>query len=163
MRLVPAVALCLTACGQRQSQSAVYVPLQAVAQTYGKLITTGNHPTPDQHGTGERVGFFLDSEDTIWGLPLLMDGKGDLRVCAPPELRSSPTTGNYPPRSRLIGTTNEPTGWRAGTGRIELVMKDASGTVVWIPIDGAPCSCEAPSTPGPLQRLEYYRLAPASD
>jgi len=141
--------------------------VKEIEKSYGRLITVGNHPTPDQHGTGERVGFFLDRAGTIWGLPVLIAGESQLLVCSPHTLPTARVTGTYPAGSNLIGTTNEPTGWRSGTGRLELVMRSPNGTVIWQPVEGAlpssPPFCEAPPFPGPSQGLEYYRLSPVSD
>ena len=55
---IATAAIAFTACGRRQGPvRAAYSPLAEVEATYGPLITAGNHPTPDQHGTGERVAF----------------------------------------------------------------------------------------------------------
>ena len=67
------VAITFTGCGNtHQPARAPYLPLAEVEAAYGPLITAGNHPTPDQHGTGERVGLFQDRSGGVWGLPLTM-------------------------------------------------------------------------------------------
>lgn len=41
-------------------QRATYVPISQLEPSYGQLITVSNAPTPDQHGTGDRLGIFRD-------------------------------------------------------------------------------------------------------
>src|SRR5205823_9798337 len=94
------------------------------------------HPTPDQHGTGDRLGLFLDKTGEIWGIPLTLASNGAVMGCAPPTLRESKSTDTYPAASTVIGTTNEPTGWRAGTGRIELVLRAPNGDLEWRSVTG---------------------------
>jgi hypothetical protein len=64
----------------------------------------------------------------------------------------------------VIGSTNEPTGWRGGTGDLELVLRDKQGTIRWQAVRGGDLpggpACWAPEIPGPPQQLHYYRLAP---
>src|SRR3982750_2523782 len=83
-----AVTMILASCGNRADKRprGAYVPLAQVESVFGRLITAGNHPTTDQHGTGDRVGLFLDASGTIWGLPLAVEGGGEVLVCAPTEL-----------------------------------------------------------------------------
>jgi hypothetical protein len=131
---------------------------------FGPLMTTGNHPTPDQYGTGERVGLFTDRDGTIWGLPVAIADDGELRVCAPPAFHGAGVTDTFPPGAVIVGTTNVPTGWRDGTGNLELVFRDAGGAVRRQAVAGSyPAKgpvCMAPVSPGPLQLLAYYRLIP---
>ena len=156
----------LIACGTKQQRVRTsYVALENVESTYGKLITTGNHPTPYQNGTGERIGVFLDVHREVWVLPLTFGAKGEVLVCAPPALRNAQVTDRYPAGESIIGTTNEPTGWRGGTGKLELVFRNADGSFRWREIagrqitDGSSCQ----GMPRPSQMLEYYRLAPSAD
>jgi hypothetical protein len=143
------------------------MPLADLERTYGHLITVGNHPTPDQNGTGDRVGFFLDDKGQIWGLPLNVTASGDVLACAPPAMHDAKVTDTYPPGDAIVGSTNEPTGWRGGTGKMELVLRTPSGNIRWRGISGAQITsgpiCWAQELPGPPQMLRYYRLAPASD
>ena len=146
---------------------APYVPLSELEASYGPLVTTANHPTPDQYGTGDRIGLFRDGTGTVWGLPLVAEGDGTVLGCAPPALRDSPVTDTLPfEKGTIIGATNAPTGWRGGTGKLELVFRDKSGQVKWRAVaSGAITSgpvCWAEESPGPPQRLEYYRLAPST-
>ena len=159
--------LALMACsGRRDPPRAPFVSLADLERTYGRLITAGNHPTPDQNGTGDRVGFFLDEKGNVWGLPLAMTSAGAVLACAPPALRDAAVTDTYPSGEIIIGSTNEPTGWRGGTGKMELLLRGPRGDIHWRTINGARITsgavCRAQESPGPPQELRYYRLAPTS-
>src|SRR4051812_45946184 len=84
---------------------AAYVPLAQLESVYGRLITAGNHPTPNQNGTGDRVGLFLDAGGTIWGLPLAVENGGEVLGCAPTELRRARVTDTYPIGATILGAT----------------------------------------------------------
>ncbi len=133
--------------------------------TFGRLMTTGNHPTPNQFGTGERVGLFNDRDGTIWGLPVAIAEDGEVRVCASSALHSASVTDTFPRGAVIIGTTNAPTGWRGGTGNLELVFRDQRGAIRRQSMAGSypdrGPACQAPASPGPPQLLAYYRLTPA--
>jgi hypothetical protein len=156
-----------SACGPREAgvpERAPYVPLENAEERFGKLLTASNHPTPDQHGTGERVGFFRAADGTIWGLPIALDEGGEVTACVAPALSTSPVTDHLPATAvDVIGATNAPTGWRGGTGGLELLIRDARGSLRWLPVksgrimQGAKCWAKEP--PGPRQELHYYRLA----
>jgi hypothetical protein len=157
--------IALTACGpQDKRASARYEPLPEIEITYGALITAGNHPTPDQHGTGERVGLFQDSSGTVWGLPIAIGPDHAVLACAPPDLHNAKITGTFPAGSTILGTANQPTGWRGGTGEMELLLRDKRGAIRWLAVASAPIAgnsvCRAPESPGPPQELHYYRLVP---
>jgi len=165
LALITVTSLAVAACGKRAaSQSAPYVPLAAVEAAFGPLITAGNHPTPDQNGTGERVGLFRDSSGTVWGFPLSAAADGAVLACAPPQVRDEKVTGAFPAGATIIGSTNRPTGWRGGTGSLELMLRNPDGIVQWQEVRGAPFTggqvCWAPESPGPPQQLHYYRLVP---
>lgn len=158
--------LALTACASRHDPPrAPFVPLAELERTFGRLITAGNHPTPDQHGTGDRLGLFLDQNGSVWGLPLTMAAGGAVLGCAPPALRDSKVTDTYPAAWTIIGASNEPTGWRGGTGKLELLLRGPNGDIQWRAVSGSRVPsgavCWAQESPGPPQLLEYYRLAPA--
>jgi hypothetical protein len=143
--------------------SAQYRPLIEVEAVYGRFITAGNHPTPDQNGTGERVGGFQDVEGTVWVLPLAVADDGSMLACAPVQLHTAKTTGVFPAESAIIGATNQPTGWRGGTGALELVLRDENGPVRRYPVQGAAFGqpgCWTPASKSPHRDLYYYRLAP---
>jgi hypothetical protein len=152
-----------TGCGARHDPPRVlYEPLASVEARYGALITAGNHPTLHQNGTGERVGLFKDGKGTVWGLPMTISGSGEILACAPPSMRDSKVTDTFPEGSVIIGATNEPTGWRGGTGDLELLLRDKHGTVLRQLVHGAQLAsgpvCWAPEFPGPPQQLLYFRL-----
>ena len=162
---IATAAIAFTACGRRQGPvRAAYSPLAEVEGTYGPLITAGNHPTPDQDGTGERVGLFQDASGTVWGLPLIVERNGAVLACTPPAVHEGKVTDTFPAGSTIIGSTNAPTGWRGGTGGLELLLRDTHGSITWQAIRGAPLAtgpaCWAPKSPGPVQPLHYYRLVP---
>ena len=162
---VAAMGLLLTACSSHQDRPrAQYVPLTELESVFGPLITAGNHPTADQSGTGDRLGLFRSAGGTIWGLPLVVREDGTVLGCAPPAVRDAQVTDSYPAGFIVIGATNEPTGWRGGTGRLELLMRDAQGNIQWRSVRGSHIDvgavCWAQDPPGPKQLLLYYRLAP---
>jgi hypothetical protein len=163
--LLVSLALILTACGRRnEPASAPYLSVEEAERAYGHLITVGNHPTADQHGTGERLGFFQDGSGTVWGLPITITNDGSVLACAPPLLRERTVTDTFPSGFTILGSTNEPTGWRGGTGNLELLLRDSRGVIRSQAVRGAPIpsgpACRAPLTPGPPQELYYYRLVP---
>jgi hypothetical protein len=160
------ITLFLTACSRHKERPrASYVPLSQVETIFGPLVTAGNHPTADQMGTGDRLGLFRDSAATIWGLPLTIADDGSVLVCAPNTLREAPVTDHYPAGATIIGATNEPTGWRGGTGKLELLLKAQQGKIEWWAVSGSHIDtgpvCWAQEQPGPKQMLLYYRLAPS--
>ena len=162
---VPVVVL-FTACSAHKDRPrAAYAPVAELETEFGPLIAAGNHPTGDQSGTGDRLGLFRDPRGTIWGLPLTVSVNGSVLGCAPPALQHAPITDTYPAETTLVGVTNEPTGWRGGTGKLELLLRDAHGTIQWRPVNGSHIDvgpvCWAQDPPGPRQALLYYRLAPA--
>jgi hypothetical protein len=163
--VLAAAAVVFTACGGRTPQRAQYAPLAEVEAIYGRLITAGNHPTQDQNGTGERIGLFQDASGAVWGLPLSVSQNGAVLACAPPALHEAKVTDTFPTGSTIIGTTNQPTGWRGGTGNLELLLRDHGSAVAWQTVRGAALDsgpvCWASESPGPPQKLYYYRLEPA--
>ena len=167
--LLPAIAAILAiasfGCGRRhEPPRAPYVSLATAEATYGHLVTAGNHPTGNQNGTGERVGLFQEANGSIWGLPLAFESDGAILACAPPGLRDASVTDNIPAGSTLIGATNEPTGFRGGTGELEILLRVSRGAIRSQKTAGARIPtgpvCWAPDTPGPRQQLDYCRLSP---
>ena len=143
---------------------ATYSPIAQLEQTFGQLITVSNAPTPDQHGTGDRMGLFQDNSGTIWGIPLTIDENGGMLGCAPQTLRDAPVTDTLPADTvGIIGAANEPSGWRGGTGKLELLIRDAKGQLRWHPVSAAQmksgpvCWSQSP----PEIPLDYYRLVKA--
>jgi len=165
--VLAAAALLLAGCGRNSlPERAPYRPLAEVERVYGPLLTVGNLPTPAQHGTGERLGFFRDEAGTLWGLPLASGAEGGVLACAPRLIRYAPATGTFPPELALVGLSNQPTGWRGGTGELELVLRDGEGKMLLRRVHGARLdaglACQDPEPAGPKRDLIYYRLAPAS-
>jgi hypothetical protein len=141
-----------------------YVPIEQIEQTFGRLITVSNAPTPDQNGTGDRLGLFRDHTGTIWGLPITENTDRSVLACAPPSLHELPVTDTLPKDAEIVGASNEPTGWRGGTGKLELLLRDANGNLHWHPVAAAEITngpvCWSQSEP--IQSHRYYRLASAA-
>jgi hypothetical protein len=87
--------------------------------------------------------------------------------CAPNELRRAGVTDTYPIGATILGATNQPTGCRGGTGKLELLLRRSDGEIRWRAVSGGQTSnepvCWAQELPGPPQPLHYYRLAPAAE
>jgi hypothetical protein len=156
-----AVLLLVASCSRTEQPRAAYVPVAQLEQTYGRLITVSNAPTPDQNGTGDRLGLFRDDSGTVWGIPLTIGDNGSVLGCAPPALREVPVSDTLPADTAdIVGAANEPTGWRGGTGKLELLLRDAHGGLRWHPVTaveiktGPVCWSESP----PVQPLKHYRL-----
>ena len=137
-------------------------PISQLELSYGQLITVSNAPTQDQHGTGDRLGPFRDSGDTVWGIPITIADNGDLLGCAPPLLREFAVTDKLPTDGvDIIGAVNQPSGWRGGTGKLELLVRDAQGGLRLHPgaaaevKTGPVCWSQSPLE----QPLTYYRLS----
>lgn len=157
--------LLFVSCNSPKQPHAGYVPLSQLEQSYGRLITVSNAPTPDQHGTGDRLGIFQDSEGTIWGIPLTVADNGDLLGCAPPMLREFAVTDTLPADAvDIIGAVNQPSGWRGGTGKLELLVRHAQGGLRLHSVasgevkTGPVCWSQSP----PEEPLRYYRLTKAN-
>jgi hypothetical protein len=159
-----AMTIFLVASCRRSEQRprATFAPIAQLEQSFGRLIIVSNVPTPDQHGTGDRVGLFQDDSGTIWGIPLTIDENGRVLGCAPPSLRESPVSDTLPADTvDIVGAANEPSGWRGGTGKLELLLRDTQGQLYWHPVasakisSGPVCWSQSP----PEIPLDYYRLA----
>ena len=157
--------LLFVSCNQAKQPHAAYVPVSQLEQSYGRLITVTNAPTQDQHGTGDRLGIFRDSSGTVWGIPLTIADNGDLLGCAPPMLREFAVTDTLPADVvDIIGAVNQPSGWRGGTGKLELLIRDAQGGLRLLSVasaevkTGPVCWSQSP----PEQALKYYRLIKAN-
>lgn len=152
----------VASCTRTEKQSRVaYVPIAQLEQSYGRLITVANSPTFDQHGTGDRLGLFRDDNGTIWGLALTVGTDGSTLGCAPPNLHELAATDTLPADfGEIVGATNQPTGWRGGSGRLELLFRDAKGDLQWHSFSaaviktGPVCWSQSP----PEEPLRYYRL-----
>lgn len=158
---VGALLLLVASCSRTESPRTAYVPIAQLEQSYGRLITVSNAPTPDQHGTGDRLGLFRDENGTVWGIPLTVGDNGSVLGCAPPSLREVPVSDTLPANTvEIVGAANEPTGWRGGTGKLELLLRDAQGGLLWHSVaaveikTGQVCLSQSE----PVTPLKYYRL-----
>lgn len=157
----------LASCNNAKRPQASYVPVSQLEKDYGRLITISNSPTPDQHGTGDRLGLFRDDSGTVWGIPLTIAENGETLGCAPPALREAKVSDTLPADViEIIGAANEPSGWRGGTGNLELLVRDSQGVLRWHSVAGAEMKndpvCFSQSPPPPEQPLKYYRIAKAT-
>lgn len=151
-------------CSPEGPQQATYVPVEQLEPTFGRLISVANSPTPNQNGTGDLIGLFEDDRGTFWGIPLSVDSDGMVLGCAPPMLRNASVSGVVPADAvEIVGTANQPTGWRGGTGKLGLLVRDAEGNLRWhlvasVEVTNGPL-CWSRSEP--VQILEHYRLVKA--
>ena len=158
--------LLFVSCNPAKQPHAAYVPVSQLEHSYGRLITVSNAPTQVQHGTGDRLGIFRDSSGTVWGIPLTIADNGDLLGCAPPMLREFAVTDTLPfDAVDIVGAVNQPSGWRGGTGNLELLIRDAQGglrlhSVASAEVNTGPvCWSQSP----PEQPLRYYRIIRATE
>ena len=121
-------------------------PLMAKAARAGQFVIVMSH----EHG--ERI-------------PLTIADNGDLLGCAPPTLREFAVTDTLPAEADdIIGAVNQPSGWRGGTGKLELLLRDAQGGLHFHAVasgdvkTGPVCWSQSP----PDQPLKYYRLSKAT-
>ena len=151
----------LSGCQVERSRLTYGVPIEELEQSYGRLITVSNMPTPDQNGTGDRLGLFRDQNGTIWGIPLTIGENGSVIGCVPPTLREIPVSDTLPEDTvEIVGAANEPNGWRGGTGKLELMLRSSQGRLRWHRLEGVEvktdpvCLSQSP----PVQPLKHYRL-----
>jgi len=154
-----------TSCNSKESPRAAYVPVAQLEQTYGRLIAVANSPTPNQNGTGDLLGLFRGDDGTVWGIPLSVGSDGTVLGCAPPMLREAPVSDTLPSDAvEIVGAANEPNGWREGTGRLGLLLRDAQGKLRWHLVESVEIKtgplCWSQSEP--VQILKHYRLANAA-
>lgn len=160
-----ALSVCLSlfaSCNRKPERpKATYVPIAQIERSYGRLVATANMPTPDQNGTGDHLGLFRDDAGTVWGIPLMYDEGGNLLGCAPSMLREARVTDTIPAGElEIVGASNEPSGWRGGTGKLELLFRDGHGAFHRQSVasgelkNGPVCWSQSP----PVQPLPYYRL-----
>ena len=148
-------------CQPKHQKLAYGTPVAELEKGYGRLITVSNMPTPDQNGTGDRLGLFRDNGGTIWGIPITIGENGSVVGCAPPALREAPISDRLPANTaEIVGAANEPNGWRGGTGKLELMLRDVQGGLSWHAVEAVEiktdpvCWSESP----PIQPLKHYRL-----
>lgn len=102
----------------------------------------------------------------ILGIPLTISGDGSAVGCAPPALRDAPVSDRLPANTaEIVGAANEPNGWRGGTGKLELLLRDEQGGLRWHPVGAVEIKtdpiCWSQSLP--VQLLEYYRFVLSSN
>jgi hypothetical protein len=86
---------------------------------------------------------------------------GSVLGCASPMLSDAPASDTQPESLvEIVGAANEPTGWRQGTGKLGLLLRDSDGQLRWqsvaaleIKIGPVCLSQSSPELP-----LNYYRL-----
>jgi len=148
-------------CQPERPRSSYDVPVAQLEKNYGRLITVSNVPTPDQNGTGDRLGLFRDDSGTFWGIPLTIGDNGSVIGCAPPGLREVPVSDTLPANTvEIVGAANEPTGWRGGTGKLELLLRDSQGGLRWHAVEAVEIKTSPVcwSQSEPVQPLKHYRL-----
>lgn len=151
-------------CERQKSQKSTTtytVPIAQLEKSFGQLITVANMPTTDQHGTGDRLGLFLDEKGTFWGIPLIRDADGKVIGCAPASLREISVSDTLPPdTAEVVGAANEPTNWRGGTGNLELLLRNKQGGLIWYLVKEVETKPEPVcwSQSDPVQPLPFYRL-----
>jgi len=154
--------IALSGCQLEQRPRADYnVPITQLEQSYGRLVTVSNMPTPDQNGTGDRMGLFRDESGTLWGIPITIAGDGSVVGCAPSALREAPVSDTLPANTaEIVGAANEPNGWRGGTGKLELLLRDAQGGLHWHSVNAVEIKTDSVcwSQSPPKQPLKHYRL-----
>lgn len=163
---LPALLIFLSGCQPERPRLTFDVPVAQLEQSYGRLITVSNMPTPDQNGTGDRLGLFRDGGGTVWGIPLTIGENGSVIGCVPATLREAPVSDTLPANTvEIVGAANEPTGWRGGTGKLELLLRDAQGGLRWHAVEAVEIKTDPVcwSQSSPVQPLKHYRLAIATE
>ena len=160
--LVIAILLTASCRHAEQRPQVARLPVAQLEQSYGRLFTVANEPTPAQNGTGDMLGLFRDDSGTVWGIPLMVDETGNILGCAPPMLRDIPPSDTLPGDAvEIVGAANEPSGWRGGTVHLGLLLRDKDGRLRWHQVEAAEIKtgpvCLSHSEP--VQPLKYYRLA----
>ena len=74
----------LSACSEEPPPRSTYtISAEDLEARFGQIIEVANIPTPDQHGTGDKMGLFRDKNGTFWGVPVSVGGKPEFGwVCA---------------------------------------------------------------------------------
>jgi hypothetical protein len=160
LKLILLTAL-LSACTEERPLRTFNTSAEDLEKRFGQIIEVANIPTPDQHGTGDKMGLFRDKNGTIWGVPVSVGENQSLVGCAPPELEKVQISDTLPPDTvKIVGATNEPTTWRGGTGEMKLLLRTSQNKLRWHtvkPIDlvtDSVCWSKAK----PVRALKFYRL-----
>ncbi len=107
------------------------------------------------------MGLFRDRDGTYWGIPLSIGEDGSVFGCAPPNLREAPVSGTLPANTvEVVGGANQPTPWRGGTGKLELLLRDAQGGLRWHAVEPIETKTEPVcwSQSEPPLPVKHYRL-----
>ncbi len=161
------LAALLSACEKEPPPPSTYtISAEDLEKRFGKIIEVANIPTPDQHGTGDKMGLFHDKQDTFWGVPVSVGENQSLVGCAPPELEKAPVSDTLPSDTvEIVGVTNEPTAWRGGTGELKLVLRTSQNKLRWHTVKSITLETDSVcwSKSEPVQALKFYRLVIADN
>ena len=153
---VLAATMMLVSCGHHDSNRphAAYVPLAQLESVYGRLITAGNHPTPDQE-IKRRSGWL------VLRTPAAPSGACRSRsrmavkcwVVLRTNFASAEVAGRLSDRRHDLGRDRRADRWRGGTGKLELLLRRSNGEIRWSAVNGGQTSdgpvCWAQELPGP--------------
>jgi hypothetical protein len=94
----------------------------------------------------------------------MITSNGAVFVCVPPWLHHAKVTDTYPADAIVIGATNQPTGHREGTGKLELVMRGPNDETKLLGVNAGEMAdeavCWSRNMPLETRPLQYYRLMP---
>jgi hypothetical protein len=156
----------LSACEKDPPPPSTYkISAEELEKRFGHIIEVANIPTPDQHGTGDKMGLFRDKDDTVWGVPVSVGENQSLVGCAPPELEKVQVSDTLPSDTvEIVGATNEPTDWRGGTGELKLLLRTSQNKLRWHTVKSISLETDSVcwSKSEPIQALEFYRLVIAN-
>jgi len=155
------LASLFSACEEKRPGAVFNVSAEELEERFGQIIEVANIPTPAQHGTGDKMGLFQDKEDTFWGVPVSVGPGQSLVGCAPPDLEKISVSDTLPSDTvEIVGATNEPTSWRAGTGALKLLVRTSQNRLRWQTVKSVTLETDSPcwSTADPVRALGFYRL-----
>jgi hypothetical protein len=161
LSLIFLIAL-FSACKKGPPPPSTYkISAEDLEKRFGQIIEVANIPTPDQHGTGDKMGLFHDNDNTFWGVPVSVGENQNLVGCAPPELEKAPVSDTLPSDTvEIVGATNEPTAWRGGTGELKLLLRTSQYKLRWHTVKALELETDSVcwSKSEPVQVLKFYRL-----
>jgi hypothetical protein len=151
----------LSSCVEERPRHAYKISPEELERRFGRIVTVANMPTPDQNGTGDKMGLFRDKDDTFWGVPVSVGENQSLVGCAPRELEEAKVSDTLPSDTKeIIGAANEPTAWRGGTGELKLLLRTHQNKLRWKTINALSLETDSVcwSKSEPVQSLKFYRL-----
>ncbi|MDH3492047.1 MAG: hypothetical protein OEM82_00735 [Acidobacteriota bacterium] len=151
----------VSACVEERPRHGYTNSAEELEKRFGKIITVANLPTPDQYGTGDKIGLFRDKDDTFWGIPVSVGENQSLVGCAPPNLDSIQVSDTLPSDTvKIVGAANEPTDWRGGTGSLKLLLLTSQNKLRWRTVKAVSLETNSVcwSKSDPVHPLEFYRL-----